>query len=279
MEAAGTVIDVKVFTREGIERDKRAQLIVDEDLRGYKKDLADQLRIVENDAFERLERLLTGKVASGGPKKLAKGTQLDKEYLASVGRYDWFDLRLADDEAARQLEGVKDSLTATRHNFDAAFEQKKRKLTQGDELPAGVLKMVKVYVAVKRRLQPGDKMAGRHGNKGVISKIVPVEDMPFMADGTPMDIVLNPLGVPSRMNVGQIFETHLGWAARGLGKQIGEMLEEMHHRGAPFAGKDATAVRDKLKDMYGSHYDADIDGKDDKSDTTDNSDKNEPAGG
>ena len=223
---AGTVIDVKVFTREGIERDKRAQLIVDEDLRGYKKDLADQLRIVENDAFERLERLLTGKVASGGPKKLAKGTKLDKEYLASVGRYDWFDLRLADDEAARQLEGVKDSLTATRHNFDMAFEQKKRKLTQGDELPAGVLKMVKVYVAVKRRLQPGDKMAGRHGNKGVVSKIVPVEDMPHQADGTTVDVVLNPLGVPSRMNVGQILEVHLGWAAKGIGNKIDAMLKQ-----------------------------------------------------
>ena len=223
---AGTVIDVKVFTREGIERDKRAQLIVDEDLRGYKKDLADQLRIVENDAFERLERLLAGKVASGGPKKLAKGTKLDKEYLTSLGRYDWFDLRLADDEAARQLEGVKESLTATRHNFDAAFEQKKRKLTQGDELPAGVLKMVKVYVAVKRRLQPGDKMAGRHGNKGVVSKIVPVEDMPHQADGTTVDVVLNPLGVPSRMNVGQILEVHLGWAAKGIGNKIDAMLKQ-----------------------------------------------------
>jgi DNA-directed RNA polymerase subunit beta len=223
---AGTVIDVKVFTREGIERDKRAQLIIDEELRGYKKDLADQLRIVENDAFERLERLLEGKVASGGPKKLAKGTKLDKEYLSSLGRYDWFDLRLADDEAARQLEGVKESLTATRHNFDAAFEQKKRKLTQGDELPAGVLKMVKVYVAVKRRLQPGDKMAGRHGNKGVVSKIVPVEDMPYQADGTTVDVVLNPLGVPSRMNVGQILEVHLGWAAKGIGNKIDAMIKQ-----------------------------------------------------
>ena len=223
---AGTVIDVKVFTREGIERDKRAQLIIDEDLRGFKKDLADQLRIVENDAFERLERLLTGKVASGGPKKLAKGTKLDKEYLTSVGRYDWFDLRLADDDVARQLEAVKESLTATRVNFDLAFEQKKRKLTQGDELPAGVLKMVKVYVAVKRRLQPGDKMAGRHGNKGVVSKIVPVEDMPHMADGTTVDVVLNPLGVPSRMNVGQILEVHLGWAAKGIGNKIDAMLKQ-----------------------------------------------------
>ncbi len=222
---SGTVIDVKVFTREGIQRDKRAQLIIDEELRGYKKDLADQLRIVENDAFERLERLLIGKIASGGPKKLPKGTALTHEYLASLGRYDWFDLRLADDEAARQLESVKDSLTAVRTEFDAAFELKKKKLTQGDELPAGVLKMVKVYVAVKRRLQPGDKMAGRHGNKGVVSKIVPVEDMPHMADGTTVDIVLNPLGVPSRMNVGQILEVHLGWAAKGVGRKIDEMLK------------------------------------------------------
>ncbi|MBL8311552.1 MAG: DNA-directed RNA polymerase subunit beta [Burkholderiales bacterium] len=223
---AGTVIDVKVFTREGIERDKRAQLIIDEELRGYKKDLADQLRIVENDAFERLERLLVGKVASGGPKKLAKGTKLDHDYLVSLGRYDWFDLRMADDDIARQLESVRDSLTATRHNFDGAFEQKKRKLTQGDELPAGVLKMVKVYVAVKRRLQPGDKMAGRHGNKGVVSKIVPVEDMPHTADGTTVDVVLNPLGVPSRMNVGQILEVHLGWAAKGIGNKIDAMLRQ-----------------------------------------------------
>jgi DNA-directed RNA polymerase subunit beta len=223
---AGTVIDVKVFTREGIERDKRAQLIIDEELRGYKKDLADQLRIVEKDAFERLERLLVGKTASGGPKKLAKGAKLDAEYLASLNRYDWFDLRLADDDAAKQLEAVKDSLSATRHNFDAAFEAKKRKLTQGDELPPGVLKMVKVYVAVKRRLQPGDKMAGRHGNKGVVSKIVPVEDMPHQADGTPVDVVLNPLGVPSRMNVGQILEVHLGWAAKGIGNKIDAMIRQ-----------------------------------------------------
>jgi DNA-directed RNA polymerase subunit beta len=183
------------------------------------------LRIVENDAFERLERLLAGKVASGGPKKLAKGTKLEKEYLNELNRYDWFDLRLADDEAARQLEAVKDSLAATRQNFDLAFEAKKKKLTQGDELPAGVLKMVKVYVAVKRRLQPGDKMAGRHGNKGVVSKITPVEDMPYMANGVPVDIVLNPLGVPSRMNVGQILEVHLGWAAKGIGQKIDAMLK------------------------------------------------------
>ncbi|MGH8751463.1 MAG: DNA-directed RNA polymerase subunit beta, partial [Burkholderiales bacterium] len=222
---AGTVIDVQVFTREGIERDRRAQQIIDDELKRYKKDLADQLRIVEDDAFGRIERLLTGKTANGGPKKLGKGTKISKTYLAEVERHSWFDIRLANEQAARQLEQLKDGIAQKRKEFDAAFDEKKKKLTSGDELPPGVQKMVKVYLAVKRRLQPGDKMAGRHGNKGVISKIVPVEDMPYMADGTPMDIVLNPLGVPSRMNVGQILETHLGWAAKGLGNKIGDMLK------------------------------------------------------
>jgi len=223
---SGTVIDVQVFTREGIERDLRSQQIIEDELRRYKTDLADQMRIVESDTFERLERLLTGKVANGGPKKLAKGTKIAKSYLDSMERYDWFDIRLAGEDAAAQLESLKESLAQKRAEFDAAFEAKRKKLTQGDELPPGVLKMVKVYVAVKRRLQPGDKMAGRHGNKGVISKITPVEDMPYMADGTPVDIVLNPLGVPSRMNVGQILETHLGWAAKGLGLRLGEMIKQ-----------------------------------------------------
>src|SRR6202171_3061929 len=222
---SGTVIDVQVFTREGIERDKRAAQIIDDELKGYRKDLNDQLRIVENDAFARLEKLLMGKTANGGPKRLAKGTRLTKEYLEGTNRHDWFDIRLANEEAARQLEAMKDSIGQSRVQFDQMFEQKKKKLTQGDELPPGVQKMVKVYVAVKRRLQPGDKMAGRHGNKGVVSKIVPVEDMPYMADGTPVDIVLNPLGVPSRMNVGQILEIHLGWAAKGLGHRIAELIK------------------------------------------------------
>jgi len=222
---SGTVIDVQVFTREGIERDKRAAQIIDDELKRYKKDLADQLRIVEDDAFGRIERLLTGKTANGGPKKLAKGTKITKAYLQENDRYHWFDIRLANEESAQQLEQLQEGLEQTRKSFDAAFEEKKRKLTSGDELPPGVQKMVKVYLAVKRRLQPGDKMAGRHGNKGVISKITPIEDMPHMADGTPVDIVLNPLGVPSRMNVGQILETHLGWAAKGLGKRIGELLK------------------------------------------------------
>jgi DNA-directed RNA polymerase subunit beta len=221
----GTVIDVQVFTREGIDRDARAQQIIDDQLGHFKQDLADQMRIVEDDAFGRIRRLIEGQVATGGPNKLKKGDKVSAEYLDAVGRYDWFDIRLADEDAARQLEQLKDGLTTARANFDNKYEEKKRKLTQGDELPPGVQKMVKVYLAVKRRIQPGDKMAGRHGNKGVISKIAPVEDMPHMADGTPVDIVLNPLGVPSRMNIGQILEVHLGWAAKGLGMRIAEMLE------------------------------------------------------
>lgn len=220
----GTVIDVQVFTREGIVRDKRAQSIIDDELRRYRQDLNDQLRIVENDTFDRIEKMLVGKTVNGGPRKLAKGSQVTKEYLTDLDRWQWFDLRLADESNAIVLEQAKESLEQKRHQFDLAFEEKRKKLTQGDELPAGVLKMIKVYLAVKRRLQPGDKMAGRHGNKGVVSRITPVEDMPHMADGTPVDIVLNPLGVPSRMNVGQVLEVHLGWAAKGIGKRIEEML-------------------------------------------------------
>ncbi|MBS0309802.1 DNA-directed RNA polymerase subunit beta [Thiobacillus sp. 0-1251] len=251
---SGVVIDVQVFTREGIERDKRAQSIIDTQLAEYKKDLTDRMRIVEDDTFARLEKLLHLKVANGGPKKLAKGSKITKDYLESVNRHDWFDIRLADDEASRQVESLKDSLTQKRIEFDAMFEEKKKKLTAGDELPPGVQKMVKVYLAVKRRLQPGDKMAGRHGNKGVVSKITPVEDMPFMADGRPVDIVLNPLGVPSRMNVGQILETHLGWASKGLGEKIGQML----------AAQTKTLVKDLrhfLKEIYNqSGKSEDIDG-------------------
>ncbi len=246
---SGTVIDVQVFTREGIERDKRAAQIIDDELRGYRKDLNDQLRIVENDAYARIEKLLLGKVANGGPKRLAKGAKVTKDYLDGVARHDWFDIRLAAEESARQLEAMKDSLAQLRVQFDQMFEQKKRKLTQGDELPPGVQKMVKVYVAVKRRLQPGDKMAGRHGNKGVVSKIVPVEDMPYMADGTPVDIVLNPLGVPSRMNVGQILEVHLGWAAMGIGNRIAEMLK------AQAKAAEVRKFLDKVYNGTGRHED------------------------
>ncbi|MDP3281056.1 MAG: DNA-directed RNA polymerase subunit beta [Nitrosomonas sp.] len=238
---SGTVIDVQVFTREGIERDKRAQKIIDDELDRYKKDLADQMRIVEEDAFERLERLLLGKVATGGPNKLVKGKEITAEYLKGFDPHYWFDIRLADEDASIQLEQVRESMAQKRKAFDAAFEEKKKKLTQGDELAPGVQKMVKIYIAVKRRLQPGDKMAGRHGNKGVISKIVPLEDMPYMADGTPVDVVLNPLGVPSRMNVGQILEVHLGWAAKGLGRKIDEMLK---------AQQNANEIREFLDKIY-----------------------------
>jgi DNA-directed RNA polymerase subunit beta len=248
----GTVIDVQVFTREGIERDKRAQSIIDDMLRGYKQDLADQMRIVERDTFARIEKLLTNKIASKGPKKLVKGTKITKAYLETVEHYHWFDISLADEVAQQQLEDLRDSVEQTRKDFDVAFDAKKKKLTQGDELPPGVQKMVKVYLAVKRRLQPGDKMAGRHGNKGVVSKIVPIEDMPHMADGTPMDIVLNPLGVPSRMNIGQILETHLGWAAKGLGLKIGEMLRKQ---------AAAAEIRKFLNKIYNaSGRSVDIDG-------------------
>ena len=238
---SGTVIDVQVFTREGIDRDMRAQQIIDEELKRYKKDLADQMRIVENDTFDRIEKLLLGKLSNGGPQKLLKGTKIVKSYLDTLERYHWFDIRLAADESADQLERLKDSISRMRDEFDKAFESKRKKLTQGDELPPGVQKMVKAYVAVKRRLQPGDKMAGRHGNKGVVSKIVPIEDMPYMADGTPVDVVLNPLGVPSRMNVGQILETHLGWAAKGIGIKIGKMLD---------AGSRAAEMKGFLKEVY-----------------------------
>jgi DNA-directed RNA polymerase subunit beta len=222
----GTVIDVQVFTREGIERDKRAQSIIDDELRRYRQDLNDQLRIVEDDTFDRISKFLVGKTVNGGPRKLAKGTQLSLDYLNDLDRWQWFDIRLADEEHAVVLEQAKESIEQKRHQFDLAFEEKRKKLTQGDELPPGVLKMIKVYLAVKRRLQPGDKMAGRHGNKGVVSRITPVEDMPHMADGTPVDIVLNPLGVPSRMNVGQVLEVHLGWAAKGVGHRIADMLRD-----------------------------------------------------
>ncbi|GGY29523.1 DNA-directed RNA polymerase subunit beta [Paludibacterium paludis] len=223
----GTVIDVQVFTREGIERDKRAQSIIDAELKRYRLDLNDQLRIFENDAFSRIERLILGKIANGGPKRLAKGTEIDVAYLDGLpSKHDWFDIRMSDEDIAKQLELIKESLAQKREEFDLKFEDKKRKLTQGDELPPGVQKMVKVYLAVKRRLQAGDKMAGRHGNKGVVSRILPIEDMPYMGDGRPVDIVLNPLGVPSRMNIGQILEVHLGWAGKGIGEQIDRMLKE-----------------------------------------------------
>ncbi len=223
---SGTVIDVQVFTRDGIEKDARAKANEQAELARVKKDLQDQYRIVEDDAYARIERLLTGKTADGGPSGLAAGDKINKNYLTELARAKWFEIRLRNEEVNETLEQIRNQLASQKLQFDQLLEEKRNKLTSGDDLPPGVLKMVKVHVAVKRRLQPGDKMAGRHGNKGVISRIVPVEDMPHMADGTPVDIVLNPLGVPSRMNVGQVLETHLGWAAHELGRKIGQMLEQ-----------------------------------------------------
>ncbi len=221
----GTVIDVQVFTRDGVDKDARALQIQETSLARVKKDLHDQYRIVEDDIYVRAEKILNGKIAEGGPNKLKAGTKIAKAYLDEVPREKWFEIRLRAEDSNTQLEALADQLKQQREYLDAQYEDQRAKLTSGDELAPGVLKMVKVYMAVKRRIQPGDKMAGRHGNKGVISQIVPVEDMPHMADGTPVDIVLNPLGVPSRMNVGQVLETHLGWAARGLGHRINEMLK------------------------------------------------------
>ena len=224
----GTVIDVRVFTRDGVEKDSRALAIEKSELERVRKDLADQQRILEDDLFQRVRGMIEGKAAEAGPKKIKSGTQIDDAYLADLPREQWFEIRFKDEETNAQLETVSERLKGQRKAFEKRFEEKKAKITAGDDLAPGVLKMVKVYLAVKRRVQPGDKMAGRHGNKGVISSIVPVEDMPYMADGTPVDIVLNPLGVPSRMNIGQILETHLGWAAKGLGAKIGKMLEAQH---------------------------------------------------
>jgi DNA-directed RNA polymerase subunit beta len=237
----GTVIDVRVFTRDGVEKDLRALSIEKSELESVRKDLDDTLRILEEDIYERVERMLTNKMAQGGPNKLKSGSKITKVYLDEVPREQWFEIRLKNDEANEQLQKAFERLNLQREEFDRRFEEKKLKITAGDDLAPGVLKMTKVYLAVKRRIQPGDKMAGRHGNKGVISTIVPVEDMPYLADGNPVDIVLNPLGVPSRMNVGQVLETHLGWAAKGLGKKIDKMLK---------AQESITKIRQFLDTLY-----------------------------
>ncbi|MBK1734966.1 DNA-directed RNA polymerase subunit beta [Halorhodospira abdelmalekii] len=221
----GTVIDVQVFTRDGVDKDERARAIEREEIARVRKDLNDEARIFEDDAYSRLERLLVGRQAEGGPNALGSGVEVTEAYLRGLPRERWFEIRMRDEDVNQQLEAVRHQLEAQRERFEKRFEEKKAKITAGDDLSPGVLKTVKVHLAVKRRLQPGDKFAGRHGNKGVISMIVPEEDMPFMEDGTPVDVVLSPLGVPSRMNVGQVLETHLGWAANGLGRRIGEMLE------------------------------------------------------
>lgn len=218
------VVDVQVFTRDGVEKDVRALEIENSVLAKVKKDLNDEFRIREGDIYQRLEKILVNKtVASGGTIKA--GSKLTAEDLTKVPREKWFEISLRESDVNKQIEVLADQLKELRLDVDKKYEAKRKKITQCDDLAPGVLKIVKVYLAVKRRIQPGDKMAGRHGNKGVISMIVPVEDMPFMADGTPVDIALNPLGVPSRMNIGQVLETHLGWAAKGLGLKIGHMLD------------------------------------------------------
>jgi DNA-directed RNA polymerase subunit beta len=237
----GTVIDVRVFTRDGVEKDSRALSIEAAELESVRKDFDDQLRILEKDIFQRVERLIVGKQAEGGPGALKSGGRVTQAYLAELSREQWFEIRLTNDDANTQLEQAAERLRQQRQEFDRRLEEKRKKITAGDDLAPGVLKMVKVYLAVKRRIQPGDKMAGRHGNKGVISIIVPVEDMPYLADGTPVDIVLNPLGVPSRMNIGQVLETHLGWAAKGLGLKIGNLID---------AGASTTEKRRFLDEIY-----------------------------
>ncbi len=238
----GTVIDVQVFTRDGVEKDQRAKDIERSQLAQIRKDLDDEYRIVEEATYERLSRALAGQKAASAPGK-SKGLTIDDEYLGSIERDDWFKIRMSDDGLNAMLERAEAQLKERKEHLDAIYADKRQKLETGDDLAPGVLKIVKVYLAIKRRIQPGDKMAGRHGNKGVISVIMPVEDMPFDERGEPVDIVLNPLGVPSRMNVGQILETHLGWAAKGIGENIGRMLEEQ---------KKAAEIKEYLEQVYNS---------------------------
>ncbi len=240
----GTVIDVQVFTRDGVEKDVRAKDIEKAHIAKVQKDLLDEMRIRQDDLYARLQKQLLGQIASGGPQKLQKGDEITLDYLESLPRSKWFEIRLQDDAVNQQLELADAHMTSLQDDYEERLKIQKQKITQGDDLAPGVFKIVKVFLAMKRRVQPGDKMAGRHGNKGVISTIVPVEDMPHMPDGRTVDIVLNPLGVPSRMNVGQVLETHLGWAAKGLGYRIGEMLDEQQ--------QDIEVIRDYLDKIYSS---------------------------
>jgi DNA-directed RNA polymerase subunit beta len=241
-KTAGTVIDVRVFTRDGVEKDARALQIEEAELASVRKDFDDQLRIMEEDTFARVETMLLG-------KQMVDGSKVTKGQLEETKRDEWLKIRLKNEEVASQLEAIAKQVEDLRTEFRTRYEEKKRKLTAGDDLAPGVLKMVKVYVAVKRRIQPGDKMAGRHGNKGVISRIVPVEDMPFDENGRPVQIVLNPLGVPSRMNIGQVLETHLGFAAKGIGERIGQMLDDQAK------AKDMRDFLDKVYNNSGKQED------------------------
>ncbi|MGB3738049.1 MAG: DNA-directed RNA polymerase subunit beta [Pontixanthobacter sp.] len=262
----GTVVEVRVFNRHGIEIDDRTRAIQNEEIERLRKDSEDERAILNRATYNRLRDMLEGQTASAAPKGVKKGTEITSDVLDNVERHEWFKFAVADDNRQAQIEAVKTQYDESTKRIKDKFEDRKEKLERGDELAPGVLKMVKVFVAVKRKLQPGDKMAGRHGNKGVISRILPEEDMPFLEDGTPVDIVLNPLGVPSRMNVGQIFETHLGMAARGLGQQVTKALTEWKDAN-PNAAEDyakatpPSAVIDRLKEAYGEDYHEEIDGR------------------
>jgi len=259
---SGTVVEVRVFNRHGIDKDERAMAIEREEIERLKKDSDDERNILNRATWSRLKEMLIGQTATAAPKGQKKGGVIDADLLDSVDRHEWWKFAVADDKMQGDLEAVRAQYDEAIKRIMDKFHDRREKLERGDELPPGVLKMVKVFVAVKRKLQPGDKMAGRHGNKGVISRILPAEDMPFLEDGTPVDIVLNPLGVPSRMNVGQIFETHLGWAARGLGRQISDALEgwrEANPDAKP--GQMPEVVKDRLKTVYGEQYHAEIDAR------------------
>ncbi|MBB6192870.1 DNA-directed RNA polymerase subunit beta [Sphingobium wenxiniae] len=259
---AGTVVEVRVFNRHGIDKDERAMAIEREEIDRLAKDREDERAILNRATFNRLREMLLGQTATAAPKGIRKGVAIDEALLGEVERHEWWKFAVEDDKIQSDLEAVKAQYDEAVRSIVDKFEDRVDKLQRGDELPPGVLKMVKVFVAVKRKLQPGDKMAGRHGNKGVISRILPIEDMPFLEDGTHVDIVLNPLGVPSRMNVGQIFETHLGWAARGLGQQLKHALEDWREANPNAqAGDMPDAVKTRLLETYGPQYADQINGR------------------
>ena len=241
----GTVVEVRVFNRHGVDKDERALQIEREEVERLARDRDDEMAILERNIYARLKSMILGKTAVKGPKGIRAGAEIDQDLLDSLSRGQWWQLALAEEADAQNVEALNTQFDAQKRALEHRFEDKVEKVRRGDDLPPGVMKMVKVFVAVKRKLQPGDKMAGRHGNKGVVSKVVPMEDMPFLADGTPVDMVLNPLGVPSRMNVGQILETHMGWAARGLGLRIDDALQGYRRSG------DMTPVKDALRHGYG----------------------------
>ncbi|MGF1549812.1 MAG: DNA-directed RNA polymerase subunit beta [Sphingomonadaceae bacterium] len=259
----GTVVEVRVFNRHGIDIDDRTRAIQTEEKERLKKDADDERSILKRSTYQRLREMLLGQTATAAPKGVKKGSRIDAATLDKVEPHEWWKFAVKNDKRQADLEAVRAQYDEAEGVIKRRLEDRIEKLERGDELPPGVLKMVKVFVAVKRKLQPGDKMAGRHGNKGVISRILPEEDMPFLEDGTAVDIVLNPLGVPSRMNVGQILETHLGWAARGLGRQVAEMIDAARHDGTK-PKQQAETLRKKLKDMYGKPYAKDIDGRGDE---------------